>query len=309
MCISDSCCLWRPAVLASSCGPSADHTVQSRTPARAAGDPRPSQRHRPAEGAPLSVATAVTPVVDHRTPPLSRSPQPLYSTPVESLNQPGNQEAQREKSYDCVVEGVPSIRHVEALRSSHTKAWGSRPQRLAGTHGLRRARVADRNLVIVVLAANGSNDDLWVALEAGASACVSKDAGAEEIAAVASRAIVVPRIFPARVRADAVQPRLQTSSGRQLSPREYEVLLLLADGLTLPQIERWLFISESTAKIHVANLEKPGVDNRDHAVMTADRLSFIGDDRGNDIRPPKPSTLPPRPIRPRANACHVARPN
>jgi DNA-binding NarL/FixJ family response regulator len=141
----------------------------------------------------------------------------------------------------------------------------------------RRARTANRNLVIVVLGVNASDHDLFAALDAGASGFISRDTGAEEIAAIAWHATAAPRVFPGRVPADAVQRRLQTP-GRQLSPREYEVLLLLADGLDIPQIRRRLFVSKSTAKTHVANLyEKLGVGDPDQAVITAVRLGLIGD--------------------------------
>jgi DNA-binding CsgD family transcriptional regulator len=84
-----------------------------------------------------------------------------------------------------------------------------------------------------------------------------------------------------------------------LSPREREVLRLLADGLVNSQISRGLLISESTTKTHVANLyEKLGAGNRTQAVLAGRRLGLIGDDDGGALVPatpqPKPPTLPPR---------------
>ena len=58
-----------------------------------------------------------------------------------------------------------------------------------------------------------------------------------------------------------------------ISEREYEVLLLVAEGLTNRQIAQRLYIAEKTAKNHVSNLlGKLGVERRTQAAMLAARL-------------------------------------
>ena len=70
--------------------------------------------------------------------------------------------------------------------------------------------------------------------------------------------------------------RRLSPSGPQLSPREREVLGLLADGLGVAQISRRLFISESTTKTHISKLyEKLGAGNRAQALMTALKLGLL----------------------------------
>jgi DNA-binding NarL/FixJ family response regulator len=62
-------------------------------------------------------------------------------------------------------------------------------------------------------------------------------------------------------------PVLQRSARTDLSPREAEVFELVAQGLTNRDIARTLFISESTAKVHVRRiLEKLGAKTRTEAV-------------------------------------------
>ena len=62
----------------------------------------------------------------------------------------------------------------------------------------------------------------------------------------------------------------------RLSPREREVLQLLADGLGVSQISRQLFISDSTTKTHISKLyDKLGAGNRAQALMTALRLGLL----------------------------------
>ena len=88
----------------------------------------------------------------------------------------------------------------------------------------------------------------------------------------------------------------------RLSPREREVLRLLADHLLVSQIARTIVASESTVKTHVANLyAKLGAYNREEAVLTARRLGLLGDDDDGGAavpaRPgPRPPTLPPRSV-------------
>ena len=62
-----------------------------------------------------------------------------------------------------------------------------------------------------------------------------------------------------------------------LTPREREVLTLLADGRTNRQIAETLFISPKTASVHVSNiLAKLGVANRGEAAAVAHRLHLTG---------------------------------
>ncbi len=139
-----------------------------------------------------------------------------------------------------------------------------------------RARRSAPSMGVVVLTMYAGDDKLFAALDAGASAFVGKDAPAEEVVAAARHAAVNPRAFTARDLADAMQRRMNAPSGPKLSPREREVLELLVDGLAISQISRRLFISESTAKTHVANIyEKLGAGNRAQAVMAAVRLGLV----------------------------------
>ena len=72
-----------------------------------------------------------------------------------------------------------------------------------------------------------------------------------------------------------MQRRL-TPTGPQLSPRESQVLKLLADGLSVAGIAKQLYVRESTAKTHISKLyEKLGAGNRAQALMTALKLGLL----------------------------------
>ncbi len=61
-----------------------------------------------------------------------------------------------------------------------------------------------------------------------------------------------------------------------LTPRENEILQLLAQGLSAAQVANRLYISQSTAKTHMSKLyDKLGANNRTQAVMNAVRLGLV----------------------------------
>lgn len=143
-------------------------------------------------------------------------------------------------------------------------------------------RKALPDLGIVVLTMYSGDEHLMGALEAGASAFVNKDAPSDDVVAAARHAVASPGSFSAADLAGAMQRRLSTPAGPSLSPRETEVLVLLADGLSASQIGRRLFISESTIKTHIGKIyDKLGAANRAQAVMTGVRLGLLtpGDSR------------------------------
>jgi DNA-binding NarL/FixJ family response regulator len=130
-------------------------------------------------------------------------------------------------------------------------------------------------LGIVVLTMYSGDGQLLAAKDAGASAFVAKDAPVNQVVAAAAAAVRDPRTF----RADGLDAALRRAEQNQkptLTPREQEVLTLLADGLGIAGISQKLFISDSTTKTHVSKIyDKLGAGNRAQAIMTAMRLGLI----------------------------------
>lgn len=158
---------------------------------------------------------------------------------------------------------------------------------------VRELRNQSQTIGLVVLTMYAGDEHLFGALEAGASAFVAKDAEADDVLAAARHAAASPLAFSAGDLAAAMKRRLQPS-GPQLSPRERDVLQLLADGLAVAGIARRLYISESTAKTHISKLyDKLGAGNRAQAIMTAVRQGLVASGRnetpdltrGQDISP------------------------
>ena len=132
-----------------------------------------------------------------------------------------------------------------------------------------RDRRAD--LGIVVLTADSSDAMLFRALDSGASAYLSKTSTVHEVMSAIRHASVAASSFSAAGLAKALRRRNEPSADRlTLSQREHEVLMLLRDGYSVPEVAKELYVSLSTAKTYVARLyQKLGANNRAQALMTA----------------------------------------
>lgn len=145
----------------------------------------------------------------------------------------------------------------------------------SGLDLVRELRRKSPHLGIVVLTMYAGDEQLFAALEAGASAFVPKKAPASDVVAAARHAAAAPQSFSAAELADAMRRRM-SPSGPQLSKREREVLALLAEGLGIAQISKKLYISDSTTKTHVSKVyEKLGAANRAQALMAALRHGLL----------------------------------
>jgi DNA-binding NarL/FixJ family response regulator len=147
-----------------------------------------------------------------------------------------------------------------------------------GLDVVRALRAKHPEMGLVVLTMYAGDEQLFEALEAGASAFVSKDSPSDDVVAAARHAQVSPRSFTAANLADAMRRRM-SPTGPQLSPRESQILKLLSDGLGVSTIARQLFVSDSTAKTHISKIyEKLGAANRAQAIMLAIRAGVLSDE-------------------------------
>ncbi|NUT57653.1 MAG: response regulator transcription factor [Agromyces sp.] len=132
---------------------------------------------------------------------------------------------------------------------------------------------------VLVLTTYETDDHILAAIEAGASGYLLKAAPQAEIlagirAVAAGETVLAPSIaakLVSRVRADAASVAPPT-----LSPREREVLVLVAEGRSNPEIAKALYIGEATVKTHLLHVfEKLGVNDRTRAVTRAMQLGLI----------------------------------
>jgi DNA-binding NarL/FixJ family response regulator len=150
---------------------------------------------------------------------------------------------------------------------------------LDGVDATREIRSALPGTQVLVLTTYADDESLFPALQAGARGYLTKDAGAEEIAE-AIRAVAAGRTHldpdvQQRIVAALVDPAARPAPAEQqlpddLTPREVEVLQLIADGLSNAEIAERLVVSGATVKTHVNRIfSKTGARDRAQAVRYA----------------------------------------
>lgn len=140
---------------------------------------------------------------------------------------------------------------------------------------VRTLRKKSDEIGLVVLTMHSGDEQIFAAMQAGASGFVGKDAPSTEVIKAARHASVSPKAF---VCAGLVGAMMRRASGEStaLTEREHDVLLLLADGLNAAQIGAKLYLSESTTKSHIARIyQKLGAVNRAQALVTAMRIGLL----------------------------------
>jgi DNA-binding NarL/FixJ family response regulator len=135
---------------------------------------------------------------------------------------------------------------------------------------------------VLVLTTYETDDHILAAIEAGASGYLLKAAPQEEILAgirsvAAGETVLAPSIAAKLV--SGVRAAATTAAAPappSLSPRELEVLRLVADGRSNPVIARMLHIGEATVKTHLIHVfEKLEVNDRTRAVTRAMELGLL----------------------------------
>jgi DNA-binding NarL/FixJ family response regulator len=137
---------------------------------------------------------------------------------------------------------------------------------------------------VLVLTTFDLDDYVYEALRAGASGFLLKDVGREELVAAvrvvaAGEALLAPSVTRRLLEEFARRPapeRPPPASLDALTPREREVLALVARGRSNAEIAAELYVGEATVKSHVAHLlMKLGLRDRIHAVIRAYDVGLV----------------------------------
>ncbi len=133
------------------------------------------------------------------------------------------------------------------------------------------------NVRFVFLSRDDSDDARLAAVEAGASAYLHKSTPASEvIRAIREVARGASLISPAMIARLVSRGRNREYVRGSLSPRELEVLHLMADGVATREIARQLGISYATVRTHVRSIShKLGARSMVNAVVAARELDIV----------------------------------
>jgi len=143
-----------------------------------------------------------------------------------------------------------------------------------GVEAIRRIRQVDRALPVLVFTTYDTDADVVRAIDAGAIGYLLKDSTPQEIFAAVRGAAAGQSVLSPPVASRLLQQMQRPEEA--LTPREAELLTLLAKGMTNKELGKALFISEATVKTHLAHIyAKLGVDTRAAAVSVALRRQGI----------------------------------
>lgn len=173
-------------------------------------------------------------------------------------------------------DGAEAVRLAASLRPD-VVLMDLRMPGLSGAEATSRITRAHPDVRVLVLTTYESDDDILGAIESGASGYLLKAAPHEEIVAgirsvAEGHTVLAPSIAATLV----TRMRGERAARPSLSPREHEVLRLVAAGHSNPQIAKALFIGEATVKTHLLHtFEKLGVSDRTRAVTLAMELGLL----------------------------------
>lgn len=191
---------------------------------------------------------------------------------VRALNNSGRTE---------VVEAVADGHAALAAIREHQPDVALLDYKMPGLDGIAVAHAVSRDGLptrVLLLSATTDGPVVYRAIQDGAAGYLSKEADRDEIVAAVVACSRGEKVLPPElVTSLATQVHRQAQyQGPMLSEREHEILRLIADGKTVPEMAKDLFLAQTTIKTHIRRLyEKLGVSDRGAAVAYAMRNQLL----------------------------------
>ena len=178
------------------------------------------------------------------------------------------------------ADGLEALRQARALRPDLVLMDIDMP----GCDGLAATRLIKAEMPavkIVMLSVSASDEHLFEAIRSGASGYLLKSASAERflemVGQVASGGAALPPELAARLLEEFARQARSTETppatpSHELTPRQTEVLMLVAQGSTYPQVGEALALSEATVRYHMAQImDRLHLRNRAQVIAYAAR--------------------------------------
>ncbi len=173
------------------------------------------------------------------------------------------------------VDGEQALRVVAAQRPD-VVLMDLRMPRLDGVAATRRIRADFPDTQVVVLSTDSDDESVFAALRAGARGYLTKDAPSAELAEAIATVRRGDAHFDPGVQRRLVETVRPPAPATALTPRECDVLRLIAAGRSNVEIAQRLYITPATVKSHIDNLfAKTGVRDRAQAVTYAFRHDIV----------------------------------
>jgi DNA-binding NarL/FixJ family response regulator len=184
---------------------------------------------------------------------------------------------------DVVGEAVDGGQAVSMAQELHPDLvlMDIRMEGMDGVEATRRLKEVEPNVPVLILTGFSEDQILLKAVEAGAQGFLLKDATAAEVKdairrVVNGESLVTPSLLRKLLEEVSQRSKETHPAHSDLTPREMEVLLAVAQGKSNEEIARALVISEKTVKTHLGKVfSKLQVDGRAQAMLYAIREGLV----------------------------------
>jgi len=195
----------------------------------------------------------------------------------------GLRRSMTDQGFDIVGEardGDEAIRLAEELQPEVILMDVTMPE-VDGVEATRQIKISYPGIAIVMLTMHADQEVLAAAIRAGASGYLVKDCSTDEIATAIRTVMRGETVLSPQLAASMLEEvrKLEEPSPdeeRVITKREEEVLQLIANGCSTPEVAERLFISQKTVKNHLASIyQKLEARDRTQAVLQAVRMGII----------------------------------
>lgn len=147
---------------------------------------------------------------------------------------------------------------------------------LDGAAATARIKAQNPAARILILTSFGEKEKVAAAIRAGALGYLLKDSSPDDLFAAIRSVHRGNLVIPEDLAKELMQPQLPAPTASQFTERELDVLQLLVQGKSNPEIGKALFISTTTVRSHVTNiLTKLNVANRTQAALVAQERQLV----------------------------------
>jgi len=195
----------------------------------------------------------------------------------------GLSRSMREQGFDIVGEagdGAEAVALALAVRPDVILMDVTMPE-IDGVEACRQVRAQLPDTKVVMLTMHADQGVLTSAIRAGATGYLVKDCSTEEIAsavrmAAGGETALSPQLAASMLNEVRRWDQPHKEEERVVTEREEEVLQLIADGCSTPEVAEKLYISQKTVKNHLASIyQKLDARDRTQAVLQAVRMGIV----------------------------------